>query len=118
MGVAPGAGPPVGPSPFVRRADGVSVEIRLQPRAGRARLGPVVVDAEGRAALKAAVTAAPEDGRANAALIELMAREWKLPKSAIALLRGAADRRKALLIADADPDALLARLSALLDPRG
>lgn len=101
-------------SPLSLRANGVSVEIRLQPRAGRTRLGAVVADAAGTGRLKAEVTAPPEDGRANAALIELLAREWKLPKSAISVLKGVTDPRKTLLIADEDPDALLERLSALI----
>ena len=55
------------------------------------------------------VTAVPEDGKANKAVIALLAKRLKLPKSAIDIASGATDRRKTLLI-DGDP-ALLAQLT-------
>jgi uncharacterized protein len=79
---------------------GVRLRVRLTPRAGADRIGAVVIDDAGRAALKVHVTAAPEDGKANAALIELLARSWKLPKSAIAIASGPTARVKTLIIAD------------------
>lgn len=65
--------------------------------------------AEGGRVLKVKVTAPPEDGRANAAVIALLAKRWRLPKSAFTLLRGERDRNKTLLIAG-DPAALTALL--------
>lgn len=38
--------------------------------------------------LKVSVTAVPEDGKANKAVIELLADEIKLPKSQIEIVRG------------------------------
>jgi uncharacterized protein YggU (UPF0235/DUF167 family) len=43
----------------------------------------------------------PEDGKANAALIALLAREWRVPKSSVSVVRGATDRHKTLLVAGA-----------------
>ena len=61
---------------FVRRTvTGVTVELRAQPRARRTALECVA------GALKAQVTAPAEDGKANAAVIELLAETWRLPKS-------------------------------------
>ena len=51
---------------------------------------------DGTQALKVSVTEIPEDGRANAAVIKLLAKEWGVPKSAIRLVRGDADRNKVL----------------------
>ena len=45
------------------------------------------------------VTEPPEDGKANAALIKLLAKAWKLPKSAVSLVAGHTDRRKTLAVA-------------------
>lgn len=92
---------------------GVRIHIRLQPRARRERIEGVAEDASGRAHLKVAVTAPPEDGKANAALIALLGKTWKLPKSAFEIVGGATDRRKTLLLRG-DPASLQAMLSAHL----
>jgi hypothetical protein len=103
-------------SPFRRAADGVRVEIKVTPRAARARIGGLGEEGDGSPVLRVAVTAAPEDGKANRAAIELLAKEWRVPKSAFAVASGSGVRRKSLAIAG-DPDALLARLAAWLKDR-
>lgn len=102
---------PAAASPFRAVTGGVRVAVRLTPKAARDRFQGTVREADGSCALKLGVTAAPEAGRANAALIELLAKTWRLPKTSIALVRGAADRRKTLHLAG-EPAALLARLEA------
>ena len=67
----------------------VTLEILVQPRASRAKIGPMH---DGR--LKIAVTAPPVDGEANAAVIELLAKELGIARSAIAVVAGASSRRK------------------------
>jgi uncharacterized protein (TIGR00251 family) len=67
-------------------------------------------------ALKVAVTAPPEDGRANQALTELL-RDWLgLKRSQVELAGGATNRNKQFLIRGVAPDELRAwvaeRLSA------
>ena len=89
---------------FVRRTvTGVTIELRAQPRARRTAL-----TCSG-GALKAQVTAPAEDGKANAAVIELLAATWKLPKSAFAVTRGATSRDKIISIAG-EPELLAARI--------
>ena len=95
--------------PFKAVADGVRVSIRLTPKAGRNRIDGPVRDADGNMALKASVTAVPEDGKANAALIKLLAKEWGVAKTRISVASGATDRRKILHL-QGDPNALLPRL--------
>lgn len=85
-------------NPFRAVAGGVLVAVRLTPKAGRTRVGPVVAGADGLGLLKVTVTEAPEKGKANAALIGLLAKTWRLPKSAISVARGATDRNKILRI--------------------
>ena len=63
------------------------------------------------AALKVSVTAAPERGKANAALLTLLAKTWRLPKSALTLAVGATDRRKTVHVAG-DPDGILQTLKS------
>ncbi len=109
-------------SPFVAVADGVVVTLKVTPRARHAGIDGLAALAEegGRggqasAALKVRVTAPPEDGKANAAVIDLLARSWHLPKRDLTLVTGAADRLKRFHIAG-EPDALKARLEAALEP--
>lgn len=92
-------------------ADGVRVRLRVTPRASSAAVRGVVADDAGRAALAVQVTAAPEDGRANDAVVALLARQWRLPRSALTVAQGAAARIKILHVAG-EPAALMARLAA------
>ena len=85
-------------TPFVVVDDGVKVTVRLTPKASRNRIDGVALDGDGRAMLKVSVTVVPEDGKANAALIKLLAKEWRLPRTSIDIVQGATDRRKVLHI--------------------
>jgi uncharacterized protein (TIGR00251 family) len=98
-------------SPLSVAADGVRARLRVQPRARRDRVDGLVAEADGGVALKVAVTAPPEDGKANAAVIALLAKAWDRPKSAFTVVAGAADRRKIIHL-QGDP----ARLMQALEP--
>lgn len=99
--------------PFSPAPDGVRLRVRLTPKARRARIDGLAAEADGSVALKVAVTAVPEKGRANDALIRLLAAEWHLPPSTITLASGATVRRKLLHLAG-DPATLAATLSQWL----
>lgn len=94
---------------------GVRLRVKLCPKAARDRIDGVMDDAEGRAVLKVSVTAVPEDGKANAALIKLLAKRCKLPKTAFTIVSGATDRRKLLHIAG-DAQTLLVQLQKGIAP--
>jgi hypothetical protein len=91
------------------------VRIRLTPRASANRLVGLVAEADGGVALKVMVTAAAEQGKANDALIALLARAWHLAKSDISIAAGASDRRKTLLIAGAAAQLLPALAPSVAD---
>lgn len=95
---------------------GLRLAVRLQPGAGRSGLGGPVALADGGVALKAWVTAPPEGGKANAALIALLAKTWRLPKGAFEIVSGHNGRNKTLLVAG-DPAGLEARLQAWMRGR-
>jgi uncharacterized protein (TIGR00251 family) len=100
--------------PFSAAADGVRVLVRLTPRAREDRLLGLVPGAGGeKTAVKAAVTAPAQEGRANEALLRLLAREWRLPRRDLAILAGATSRSKLVAITG-DPQPLMARLGALI----
>jgi len=91
-------------SPFTEASHGLRVAVRLTPKASRDRILGVVAEADGSGVLKVQVTAVPEDGKANAALIKLLSKEWKVPKTDMAIILGATDRRKVVLVSgDAAP---------------
>lgn len=103
-------------SPVTPAADGVRLAIRLTPRASADRILGVVVDDAGRAALKAAVTAAPEDGKANAALLKLLAKTLDVPRTTLSVVSGHAHRSKLVHVAG-DPAVLGRRIAALTEGR-
>ena len=96
---------------FLRRnMNGVTIELRFQPRARRAALE------NAGTALKASVTAPPEAGKANDAVIALLSQEWRLPKSVLEIMRGAAQRDKVVRVSG-DPDRLAERITAWMRER-
>jgi len=98
--------------PATRKADGVLLHVRLTPKSSAARIGGVE-DHGGKLVLKAYVTTPPEDGKANAALLALVADWLGGPKSAIALASGQKSRLKSVAV-DGEPDKLLEKVSRLL----
>jgi len=72
-----------------RNPEAVLLHVRVQPKA-RAN---AVKDWRGDA-LRVSVTAAPEDGKANRAVIALLAEMFDVAPSSIDLVRGAASRDK------------------------
>ncbi len=84
---------------------GLLLRVRLSPNAKRDAILGVAADQDGVAWMTASVTAVPEDGRANKALIKLLAKTWKTPKSGIAIVRGQTSRTKTLRLTG-DPEEL------------
>lgn len=73
----------------------------------------MIADGHGGTALKVAVAAPPEDGKANAALVKLLARELALKPGDIAVMKGMSGRSKVIAIAG-DPAVLAPKLTERL----
>jgi uncharacterized protein len=101
-------------TPFKIHSKGLTVAVRLTPGARVSAITGLADTVDGGVALKASVNVAPEDGKANKALIELLARAWDLPKGALSLLSGATNRQKVVLV-EGDGGALFSQLSAWLE---
>ncbi len=69
-----------------------------QPRARQEGIEGVVCDAAGKNWLKIKVTSPPEDGKANLAIIKILAKELGIPKSSLELVAGATSRQKRIRI--------------------
>jgi uncharacterized protein len=96
--------------PFTPTHDGLRVAIHLSPRARSDRLLGIVSTAEGGRTFKASVMARAQDGQANEALLQLLARAWQVARRDLSIVVGAASRNKIVRIAG-EPHQLLAKLS-------
>ncbi len=85
------------------------LRVRLTPKGARDAIEGWWSDSEGREALKARVAAPPEDGKANTALIGLLARVLEVKKSEVRIASGVSSRLKTIEI-DGDERVLSARL--------
>jgi uncharacterized protein (TIGR00251 family) len=94
---------------------GVMLKVRLTPKSSRDAIEGLS-DFGGEAVLKARVRAVPEGGRANAALVTLIADWLELPSSRVSVAQGTKSRLKHVAI-EGDASELVrlieARLSAL-----
>lgn len=86
----------------------VRLTIRLTPRAAADR-----VDGVADGVLRCRVAAPPVDGAANDALVALLARELRLPRGAIRVVRGATGRSKVVELDGPSVEELLARWPGL-----
>ncbi len=88
-------------------AEGAALAVRVQPKAKRnAVLG------ERAGALRVSVTAPPEDGRANDAVLALLREHFNLQRSQIELLSGPTNRNKVILVRGVTPQQLSALIEA------
>ena len=94
---------------ITNHAEGCVLPVRAQPGARKAG-----VLGEQAGALKVAVTAPPEDGRANKALLEVLREALRLKRSQVELLSGATSRDKRFLIRGLSTVELSARVAAVL----
>jgi uncharacterized protein (TIGR00251 family) len=92
------------------RANGVILPVHAQP--GARKNGVTGVHA-GR--LKVGVTQAPEKGKANQALVQLLSELLDLKRSQISLLTGETSHHKRFLIAGVDVESLRMKLAGLLN---
>ena len=91
-------------------AEGFVVRVRAHP--GARRNG--VVGAQS-GALKVAVTAPPDKGRANDSIVLVLADSLGLKRSQVELIGGATSRAKKFLVRDVTAEVLRKKLQGLLD---
>lgn len=97
------------PITITAHAEGATIAVRAQPGAKKnAVLG------EHNGSLKVAVTAPPEDGRANEALAEVLRNWLGLKRSQVELASGKTNRNKVFLIRGVSAEELIPLVSARL----
>ncbi|HVZ00968.1 MAG TPA: DUF167 domain-containing protein [Dongiaceae bacterium] len=102
--------PEAGPGSIVPA--GLRLRLKVQPKARRHGIVGVGPDRDGPA-LRVAVNAPPEAGKANAAVIALLAEAFDVAKAAVSVVTGATDRHKLVEIRGHAGD-LGARLDRLI----
>jgi uncharacterized protein (TIGR00251 family) len=90
---------------------GVIVSVRAQPGARR---NGIVGEHDGM--LRVAVTAAPEKGKANKAIVDVLSRALGVPKSAVVLLSGETSSRKRFLIQSGIVEVIRRAIDRILAP--
>lgn len=91
--------------------DAVELAVHAQPGAGRTEL----VGRHGDA-VKIRVAAPPEKGRANEALVAVLAEAFGVPEKQVTVVSGQASRSKRFRIDGIEPDTVAHRLDQLLEP--
>ncbi len=90
---------------WLETASGLVIAVKAHPGARRAQIGPLIAAAPSPgwpvARLKVSITAPPEDGRANAAIIAALADWLRLKPAAITQEAGFSARDKKFHIAGA-----------------
>jgi uncharacterized protein (TIGR00251 family) len=101
--------PPDDDAPWMRvSADDVTIEVAARPHASRR--GIVRASPDG---LVIALHSAPEKGNANVELIEYLADQLRVPRSALMIVRGMTSRRKTIRIVTHQPAKAAAQLRKL-----
>lgn len=67
--------------------------IRVTPKAAANR-----IKIEDDGAIRVYVTTAPEDGKANKKVIELLSKEFKIPKSSLEIIKGHKNKDKLIAV--------------------
>jgi uncharacterized protein len=89
--------------------DGSATRVRIRVSPGAARSGVVGRHGSG---WKVRVAAAPERGKANEALIDLLADTLDIPRTDVQLVGGASSRDKTIVVRGVDAAQTEARLAA------
>ena len=79
-------------------SEGVKLAVRVVPNASSNEIEGWHKDETGADELKIRVTAAPEKGKANKAVIELLSKSLKIGKSKIVILQGGTGKRKKIFL--------------------
>jgi len=96
--------------PVTESAGGVQFAVKAVPGSARDRIA-----GQYGSALKIAVTAPPEQGRANRRILLLLAQALGVPLRAVQLLRGNSSAHKQVRVAGVSAAQLLQRLAPWLD---
>lgn len=76
---------------------GTIIPVHAYPKSPRNVIEGWAEDASGQHWLKVRITAPPEDGKANRAVLTLLSKTWKVPLSSLTIVSGETSRYKRIL---------------------
>lgn len=91
--------------PIERTRTGIVLRVRVKPRASRDE-----ITGTGPRGVLISVRAAPEKGKANAAVLKVLARRLSVPQRALTIASGEGARDKRILVEGLNVDEVRARL--------
>ena len=83
--------------PYKKGKGGITLTVSVEPRSAKAGIQVIRGDS-----LKIKLTAPPVDGAANKQLVEVLAKEFRVKKSAITIVRGETSKNKIVYIEGVD----------------
>lgn len=92
---------------------GIKIRVRVKPGSSRNAVLGIGDQGADEAALVIAVSAPPQDGKANDAVIQLLSKSWKIAKTRFDIVSGAASRIK-LIAVMGDSEALFCQIRSWL----
>ena len=95
--------------PIRESTKGISLAVKVQPRARKNAVNGVVGEA-----LKLALTAPPVEGRANQAVVEFVAKLFRIPRSSVTIASCLSSRNKVIRLTGVSRLAVEQRLMAIL----
>ena len=91
------------------REGGALLDIVVKPRSSVEGIGPLKADR-----LCVSVNSPPVDGKANAAVIRVLAEVFGVPKGAVTIVRGETGRKKTVRVGNVTAANVLRQVTALL----
>ena len=95
--------------PVRENTKGISLAVKVQPRAQKNAVTGVVGEA-----LKLGLTAPPVEGRANEAVVEFVAKLFRIPRSSVTIASGLSSRNKVIRLTGVSRPAVEQRLMEIL----
>lgn len=93
---------------------GILIAVKVIPQGHANKIDSFSQNPDGAFEMKLRVTAAPEDGKANEAVIKLVAKHFKIAKSQVKIISGWTSRHKKIELIDVQPDFLSSNLQLSL----
>lgn len=90
--------------------EGLLLFVRVTPNADRDAVMDQTLRDDGRCYLNVKVRAVPDKGKANKAVISLLAKYLGLPKTQISVRSGTQSRTKSILVLSDTPESLVSKL--------
>jgi uncharacterized protein len=100
---------------YEKALQGVKLFVKVSPKASANKIGGLEETQGEQRVLKVFVTDVPEDGKANKAVIALLAKALKIAKSHVVLVQGEGARYKTFLI-EGESEDIITKIQGLTKP--